>query len=206
MPAPIEFYFDFISPYGYLGATQIEALAAKHGRAVDWKPFLLGITVLKVMGLKPLMETPLKSDYIRRDKPRLASLLGIPITQPEMKGVTSVRAGRAFLSLKRRDPELAKRYARRIFERLWQRGADITTMEAVLEEAAALGIAADELRADIESPDGKARLERSVEEAIGKGVFGAPFFIADGEPFWGVDRLWMLEHWLTHGSWSPPAR
>jgi len=204
MPAPIEFYFDFVSPYGYLGATQIEALAARHGRSVDWKPFLLGITVLKIMGLKPLMETPLKSDYIRRDKPRLARLLGVSLAQPDMKGVTSVRAGRAFLSLKRRDPQLATRYARRVFERLWQRGEDITPMEAVLGEAAALGVDTAALRADIESPEGKARLEASVQEAVDKGVFGAPFFVADGEPFWGVDRLWMLDHWLTHGSWAPP--
>ena len=51
MPAPIEFYFDPISPYGYLATTQIEAIAARHGRVVDWKPVLLGITVMKVMGL-----------------------------------------------------------------------------------------------------------------------------------------------------------
>jgi len=206
MSAPIEFYFDFISPYGYLGAAQIEALAARHGRTVDWKPFLLGVTVLKVMGLKPLMETPLKADYIRHDKPRLASLLGVPMTQPDMKGVTSVRAERAFLSLKQRDPELAKRFARRVFERLWQRGKDITAMEAVLEEATALGVDGAALRADIESPAGKARLEAAVQEAVDKGVFGAPFFIADGEPFWGSDRLWMLEHWLTHGNWSSQPR
>ena len=203
MAAPIEFYFDFISPYGYLGATQIEALAARHGRTVEWKPFLLGVTVMKIMGLKPLMETPLKSDYLRKDKPRLAKLLGVPLAEPEMKGVNSLRAGRAFLALKERDPVCAKRFAQRIFQRLWAEGRDITPIEAVLEEATALGADAAWLKEEIESPAGKARLEASVNEAVGKGVFGAPFFIVDGESFWGVDRLWMLDHWLTHGNWAP---
>ena len=80
--APIEFYFDFISPYGYLGSTQVEALAARYGRTVDWKPVLLGITVMKVMGLKPLPETPLKKDYILIDKPRMATLLGVKLVSP----------------------------------------------------------------------------------------------------------------------------
>lgn len=203
MPEPIEFFFDFISPYGYLGATRIDALAHRHGRAVEWKPFLLGVTVMKVMGLKPLMDTPLKSDYLRHDKPRLAKLLGVPLAAPDMNGVNSLRASRAFLALRERDPALAKRFAQRVFQRLWVEGRDITPIQAVLEEAGALGADTAWLRDEVESPAGKARLETSVNEAIGKGVFGAPFFIADGEPFWGVDRLWMLDHWLTHRNWEP---
>ena len=65
----IEFYFDLISPHGYLASTRIEAIAARYARAVDWKPVLLGITVMKVMGLPPLPQTPLKKDYVARDVP-----------------------------------------------------------------------------------------------------------------------------------------
>ena len=127
--APIEFYFDFISPYGYLGSTQVEALAARYGRTVDWKPVLLGITVMKVMGLKPLPETPLKKDYILIDKPRMATLLGVPLVEHGLKGVNSLAASRAFLWLKAQDPALAVRFAHRIYERLWVQGKDI--MESV---------------------------------------------------------------------------
>ena len=77
MSDPIAFYFDFLSPYGYLAATKIENLAAKYERQVIWRPFLLGITVVKVMGLKPEMETPLKADYIRQDLPRMAKSCGV---------------------------------------------------------------------------------------------------------------------------------
>ena len=65
--APIDFYFDFISLYGYFASLRIEALAARHGRGVNWHGMLLGVAVMKTMGLKPLLETPLKSDYVIRD-------------------------------------------------------------------------------------------------------------------------------------------
>ena len=201
--APIEFYFDFISPYGYLGSTQVEALAARYGRTVDWKPVLLGITVMKVMGLKPLPETPLKKDYILIDKPRMAKLLGVPLVEHGLKGVNSLAASRAFLWLKAQDPALAVRFAHRIYERLWVQGRDITPAEAVVEEGAAIGVDRAALLAAIESPEMKAALKEAVDAAIAKGVFGVPTFIADGEPLWGVDRLWMLEHWLKRGNWSP---
>jgi 2-hydroxychromene-2-carboxylate isomerase len=200
---PIEFYFDPISPYGYLASTQIEALAARHGRGVDWKPVLLGVTVLKVMGLPPLMEVPVKKDYLAHDKPRMARLLGVPIVEHGLKGVNSLAASRAFLWLKAKDPALAKRFAQRIYARLWVEGRDITPPEAVGEEAAALGIDGLALRSAIDSTQCKQALREAVESAVAKGVFGVPTFIVDGEPIWGVDRLWMLEHWLEHGDWAP---
>ena len=97
MGAPVEFWFDFISPYGYFASTRIEALALRYGRAVAWRPLLLGVTVLKVMGLKPLPETPLKQDYIAADLPRLARLLAVPFRRHGLKGVNSLAAARAFL-------------------------------------------------------------------------------------------------------------
>ncbi|MCA7085372.1 2-hydroxychromene-2-carboxylate isomerase [Cupriavidus cauae] len=197
MASPIDFYFDFISPYGYFGSTQIDALAARHGRTVLWRPFLLGVTVVKIMGLKPLMETPLKSDYLRLDKPRMARILGVPFVQRDMRGVSSVKASRAFLALDERDPAQAKRFAQRVFARLWARGEDITDLDAVLEEAAAVGADTGWLAAEIASPEGKRRLEAAVDHAVAQGVFGAPFFIVDGEPVWGVDRLWLVERLLS---------
>ena len=57
-----------------------------------------------------------------------------------------------------------------------------------------------------EQPAVKERLHREVDACIARGVFGSPFFIVDEQPIWGVDRLWMLEHWLTHGDWEPAAQ
>ncbi len=199
---PIEFYFDFISPYGYFGSTQIEAIAARHGRTVDWRPVLIGVTIMKVMGLKALTETPLKKDYLRHDAPRMARLLGVPFQFNDRRGVNSLAASRAFLWLKSRDADLAKRFAHAIYARRWAEGGDITDSKSVAELAAPLGVNGNELLAAIESAQSKQALKDAVDAAIAKGVFGVPYFIVDDEPIWGSDRLWMLEHWLKHGSWD----
>ncbi|HEY9280435.1 MAG TPA: 2-hydroxychromene-2-carboxylate isomerase [Eoetvoesiella sp.] len=205
MQSPIAFYFDFFSPYGYFASTQIEALAARHGRSVDWRPMLLGVTVMQIMGMKPLMETPLKSDYIRHDKVRMAQLLGVPFADHGLSGVQSVNALRAFLWLKAQDPVQAVAFAHAMYRRLWVEGLDITPAEVSAHEVAVLGGDADALLVAINSAELKQALRAEVQASIDLGVFGAPYFIVDGEPFWGVDRLWMLEHWLTHRSWAASA-
>jgi 2-hydroxychromene-2-carboxylate isomerase len=205
MTGPIDFYFDFISPYGYLGATQIESMARHHGRDVRWRPFLLGVTVMQVMGLKPLMQTPLKSDYVRLDKQRMASLLDVPLAAPEMSAASSVAAARAFYWVHDRDPVQAVALARRLLQRLWVDGRSISSADDVVDEAASLGIDAATLRAALADPAVKDRLRQEVDACIARGVFGSPFFIVDEQPIWGVDRLWMLEHWLEHGHWRPAA-
>ncbi|HUJ00268.1 MAG TPA: 2-hydroxychromene-2-carboxylate isomerase [Usitatibacter sp.] len=206
MKTPIDFYFDFVSPYGYLGSTQVEGLAAAYRRTVEWRPFLLGVTVMKVMGLKPLMETPLKSDYVRLDKARMASLLGVALASPDMKGANSIAASRAFYWLKDRDPALAVTFAKRLLHRLWVEGRETTTPDAVADEAQSLGVGRAQLLEAIASDAVKDQLRAEVDAAIARGVFGSPFFIVDEQPIWGVDRLWMLEHWLEYGHWKPVAR
>ena len=204
MPEPIEFYFDLLSPFAYLGSTQIGRIAAARGREVDWRPVLIGVTVLKVMGLRPIPETPLKGPYSHRDALRLAAWFDVPFRFHTLSGVTSLAGSRAFLWIKARDPALAVRFARRMFERLWVRGEDITPPEAAADEAAALGLDRAELLAAIGREESKQALKAAVDEAIARGVFGVPFVIADGEPFWGCDHLPMLEHWLDHHTWAKP--
>ena len=136
---PIEFYFDPISPFAYLGSIAIERTAARLGLEVEWKPVLIGVTILKVMGLKPLPETPLKGPYLKHDALRLAEYFGVPFRHHGLSGINSLAALRAFAVLKERDARLAKSLAKRIFERLWVRGQNITAASDVAEEAEALG-------------------------------------------------------------------
>ncbi len=202
MSRAVDFYFDFISPFGYLAADAIEALAAEFGRTVDWRPFLLGVTVMQVMGLKPLMETPLKANYMTIDRPRMARLLGVPLRIPDMDGVNSIAAARAYYWLAETDPALAKAVARRLLQRLWVEGRDITEPETVIAEAAACGADGGALREALGGQAVRDRLRAAVERAVERKVFGSPFFIVDDQPIWGVDRLWMVRHWLTHGAWD----
>jgi 2-hydroxychromene-2-carboxylate isomerase len=202
LPEPIAFYFDPMSPFGYLGSVLVERIAPRYGRDVDWRPVLIGITVLKVMGLKPVPLTPLKGPYMARDVLRLAELFGIPFRMHGIEGVNSLAACRAFLWLKQRDAALAKTFAQRIYARLWVEGREIMSPEAVGEEAAELGADKTELLAALRQPQTKQALQTAVDDAVAKGVFGVPFFIVDGESLWGSDRMWMLEHWLQHRSWT----
>ncbi len=202
---PIIFYFDPISPFGYLGSVQIERFAKAHNRQVEWRPILIGVTIVKVMGLRPLPETPLKGDYLRRDIVRLSEYFDIPYQHHGLKGISSVNALRAFVFLNEEDHRVAKLFAQRIFDRLWVRHLNISNVDDVLEEAGAIGVDTTTLQAAISSEPVKTLLKQKIDDAIAAGVFGAPFFVVDGEPIWGVDRMWMIEQWITHHSWSGRA-
>ena len=169
---------------------------------MKWRPFLLGVTVVQIMGIKPLMETPLKSDYLVVDRPRMAQLLGVPLAIPDLEGVNGVAASRAFYWLAERDEDTARALARRLLERLWVEGRDITDPAVVADEAAALGVSRETIADALGEQRVKDLLRSAVDAAVVRKVFGSPFFIVDGQPVWGVDRLWMVEHWLRHGSWE----
>ena len=198
MTAPIIFYFDLISPFARLGAIGVERLAAELGRPVEWRPVLIGITILEIMGMKPLPLTPLKGPYLKRDLERLSEWLGVPVPRHNLTKINSVTACRAFLLLKREDEAAAQRFGRAVFERLFSEGRDITRIPDVMEAAEAAGVASPSLEAALAGPEAKDMLRRAVDEAVAAGVFGVPTFVADGEMFWGNDHLWMLEHWVRH--------
>jgi len=197
----IEFYFDPISPFAYLGSIQIERLAARLNRQVEWKPVLIGVTILKVMGLKPLPETPLKGPYLRHDAVRLAEYFDVPFRYHGLTGINSLAALRAFVLLKERDAGLAKLLAQKVFSRLWVRGLNMTETDDFADEAKDLGVDVPMLLRDIETDYAKDALKRQVDAAIQAGVFGVPYFVVDGEPIWGVDRMWMVEHWAIRHAW-----
>ncbi|MEZ5922867.1 MAG: 2-hydroxychromene-2-carboxylate isomerase [Hyphomicrobiaceae bacterium] len=201
MTEPIAFYFDFISPYAYLGSVGIERIAERHGREVDWRPMLLGISMFKVMGLKAVPDTPLKGAYADHDWPRFARFLGIPHAPDAKTQFAPLPAARAFTWVKDRDPALAKRLAQAIFQAHWGEGRDMGTPEAVAGEAETLGLPAADVLAAIADEAVKQRLRAHVETSLMAGVFGAPTFIVGAEMFWGADRLDQVERWVATGGW-----
>lgn len=200
MAKPILFYFDFSSPYGYLAALGIDELAARHGRAVDWKPFLLGAT-FKETGMQPLLNIPMKGDYARRDLERSARLLGVPFNPSERFPFMSVAACRAFYWLSDGDQEAAKALAKALFQAAFGEGRDISHEADVCGVAASLGHDPDELAVVLKDQAVKDRLRREVDAAVAAGIFGSPYIVVDGEPFWGSDRLDQVDKWLETGGW-----
>ena len=196
----IDFYFDFSSPYGYLAAERIDALAERHGRRAVWRPFLLG-AVFKTTRSEPLLDIPLKGDYSRRDMERSARAMGLAFRLPDSFPFQSVAAARAFYWLADDRPDLARSLALALYRRAFNEGAEISTPGAVVAVAESLGVDGQALGAALQDPAVKERLRREVEAAVAAGVFGSPFMIVDGEPFWGHDRLEALERWLQTGGW-----
>lgn len=195
---PIEFYFDFSSPYGYLAAQRINALAEKYGRTVQWRPTLLGV-VFKQTGAAPLTEIPVKGPYSKHDFERSARYFGIEFNMPPTFPIPSQAPARIVLWARQQDPAAAARMAKALYRAFFVEGLDISKPDVAAEVAGRAGFDAAAARAAIDDPAIKDALKREVESAIAAGVFGSPFVIVDGEPFWGNDRFDQIERWLDKG-------
>ena len=204
MASPIEFWFDFSSPFGYLASERIESIAAKHNRDVAWHPMLLG-AVFKVTGGAPLTEAPMKGEYSIMDMRRSAREHDIPFTHPEKFPIGAVAACRATLWLQNHEDDAhaarSTDLVHALFRAYYADGRDISELATVLDVAEGLGLDRAELEAALGDPALKDALRQAVERAIGRGVFGSPTFAVDGEMFWGNDRLEMLDRWLASGGW-----
>lgn len=198
MPTPITFYFDFSSPYGYIASEKIDALAAKHGREVIWRPFLLGVA-FKTTGGAPLPSIPIKGPYHLVDFPRSARYHGLAYQQPSAFPISSISPCRAFYWLDGSDPQRAKALAKALYRAYFVDDIDISKSENTLAVSATFGLDADAVRAGINDQAVKDRLKTETDQAIAAGVFGSPYVVIDGEPFWGSDRLDQIDRWLATG-------
>ena len=199
MKTPIDFYFDFSSPYSYIASEWVEALAARHGRTVRWHAILLGAT-FQAAELKSPVSHPIKRDYSLRDFRRSARFEGVPYQQPEEFPIPTQNAARVFWWLHdSQATDAAIAWARAGLRAYFTRGLMLSQPEALKSLAAANGLDAPQAEAAWNDPQWKARLKRANDEAIAAGVFGAPFFFVDGEPFWGNDRKAQIERWLAQG-------
>jgi len=195
----LDFYFDFISPYGYFGSLCVEDFASDHGLDVEWRPMLLGISVLKVMKLPPLPERPLMGRYhLEHAIPRHARLHGIHIARNlAAPPPNPIAAARAFCLVKRDAPQATVSFARAVLHAHWAEGTDVVSDPQELAAIAArLGAPADAVAAARDDPDAAALLRSEVDASIARGVFGSPTFIVDNEPFFGVESLPTLDLWL----------
>ena len=199
---PIDFYFDFISPCGFFADLRFVAREAQFGRTVEWHSMLLGVSVLKVMGLKPLLDTPLKGDYIRREFARYVRRHGLVLKRQAGDPMMDPRAcGRAFHWVKRHQPGCESVLARALLHAYWVEGRDLSAVDATVLVAQSAGFDPVQLRAAIEGEDARALLRGAVDASLKRGVFGSPTVIVDGEPFWGVETLGSVEQWLQTGGW-----
>ncbi|MDY7577422.1 2-hydroxychromene-2-carboxylate isomerase [Herbaspirillum sp. RTI4] len=200
MSTALDFYFDFSSPYGYFGATKIEALAAAAGREVEWHPLLLG-AIFKNIGTASLVSVPLKGPYSLHDMQRSARFHGIPFRMPDTFPVSTQIAARAMLWIKQHlGKAVATQFALAVYHAYFYDNQDIGSLPLILDIAAANGADRPQLEAALAQDEIKNALKASIEAALERGVFGAPFVIVDGEAFWGLDRFEQLAAFLKNGS------
>jgi 2-hydroxychromene-2-carboxylate isomerase len=196
--APIAFYFDFSSPYSYVASEWIEALAARHGRTVEWHAILLGAT-FAAAELRPPVSYPIKRDYALHDFARSARFEGVPFKQPQEFPIPTQNAARVFWWLEAQDPVRAVAWARAGLRAYFARGVVLSNPAQLRQLAADSGLDAEAAEAAWNDPQWKARLKSENDSAIAAGIFGAPSFVVDGELFWGNDRKPQLERWLSGG-------
>ncbi|MFS8035824.1 2-hydroxychromene-2-carboxylate isomerase [Xanthobacter sp. AM11] len=196
--ATLDFYYEFASPYSYLAAGRIAALAELAGVEVAWKPFLLG-PIFSAQGYdtSPFNVYPLKGAHMWRDLDRLAAATRLPaITRPDPFPANGLLAARVAILL---NDACRPAFTRALFRAEFAQGRDIADRETIRQVLAGLGHFCDAVIDEAEQQQNKDRLRARTEEAKARGVFGAPSFVtADGELFWGNDRLEMaLDHART---------
>jgi len=198
MSQSVGFWYDFSSPYAYLGSTQIERVAARHGARVNWRPFLLG-ALFKQIGtpdVPMLAVSEAKRRYLAQDIRDWAGYWNVPLAWPTRFPMRTVLPLRLALAVgEARRPELSHA----IFRAYWAEDRDISD-PAVL---ATLCDDADALARAQSDPAIKQALIASTSEAERIGLCGAPSFVVRGHLFWGQDRLDLVDRVL--GGWEPPG-
>ena len=197
MAHTLEIYWDFSSPFSYLGATQAEAVAARTGATLVWRPMLLGGVFKSIGQVNVPMQTwsAAKQQYTLKDMTDWAEYWSVPFKFPSRFPTNSLKAMRAYLAL---PEERRKDYRERVYRAYWADDRDIAD-DAVLSEI--IGADATEVLARAQSSEVKQSLIDATQRAVDAGVFGAPTWVIDGRDlYWGQDRLALVERALTRGT------
>jgi len=188
MTQPLEFYFDVGSPAAYLAWTQVPAIAQAAGAPLVLRPFLLG-GVFQATGNKSPMEVPAKGAYMLDDLQRFARRYGVAFQHNPHFPINTLTLMRGAAGLQLREPERLVPYVDAVFRAIWvdaRNMNDPATVGAVLQAA---GFDAQQLLALTADPAVKEQLKTQTQQAVARGVFGAPTFFVGSQMFWGQDRL-----------------
>lgn len=186
----LQFWYEFASTYSYLSAMRIETLAQERGVDVVWRPFLLGPIFAKAgWHTSPFSLYPAKGRYMWRDIERLARAQGLPFARPDPFPQNGLLAARVAGVLAGSGGSVAA-FSREVYLAQFgdgQRIDDEAVLARILREC---GAEPEKVLAEARTEKAKSRTRSSVDEAQALGIFGAPSFTcADGELFWGNDRL-----------------
>jgi 2-hydroxychromene-2-carboxylate isomerase len=199
----LEFWFDFASPYSYLAASRIEDLVSLTAIELVWRPFLLGpIFKQRAANASPFQEAgPDERRYRRRDVERLCELYGLPLSWPSNYPRGSLLATR--VALIAAEQGWCGTFAQAVFRANFAEDRDIASERVISDVLYAIQRNPGELVAKANLSDTKTRLAVQVNQAIAKGIFGAPTCAIGAELFWGNDRLEQAIEWARRPPYTP---
>lgn len=185
----VDFWFDFVSGYSWIAFLNAAEFARENQITWRLRPFVLG-AIIKQLDRRTAAQLDATRGYAHFDVARLAHHLGAHMGGPKQHPFVSLRALRAQILFQ--DQPEAFAVARSLFAACWERGEDLTETEVVLAAVESAGATTEGLADRIAARETKDRLHQNTDEALARGVFGAPFFFFGDEPFWGQDRLPIL--------------
>ena len=168
---------------------------------------IIGIEIsLNILTDLPLADNAKQAIHSARNVPQSRAWPRLPVhgvayRAPERFPIGTVAPLRAFYWTHDRDPRQAVALAKALYTAYFAENRDISSPETTIDVARSVGVDAAALAAALQDPAVKDRARKEANAAIAAGVFGSPYFIVDGEPFWGVDRMPMLEEWIRRGGW-----
>ncbi len=184
----VEYFFDVGSPTAYLAWTQLPKVAAETGATIAWRPMLLG-GVFKATGNASPVTVPAKGRWMNDDIARWARRYGVPFAFNPHFPINTLTLMRGATGLQMRRPADLPRYLDVVERAMWEAPKDLGDAAVLAATLAAAGFDADEFAALIADPEVKAKLIATTEEAVARGVFGAPTFFVGDAMFFGQDRL-----------------
>ncbi|MES3023826.1 MAG: 2-hydroxychromene-2-carboxylate isomerase [Pseudomonadota bacterium] len=199
MSKTIEYFFTPNSPWAYLGHARLVEIAQRHGAHIEPRPIALG-KVLSVSGGLPLSErAPQRQAYRLQELARWAKYLAIPLNvQPKFFPVPADAAARLVIATRTSlGVGASLELAGALMQALWADERNISDAEALAQIASAAGFDGRMLVKSSETAGVQEQYERNTEAAMAANVFGAPWYVVDGEPFWGQDRLDFVERALA---------
>lgn len=188
MPKAAEFFFDVGSPASYLAWTQLPAICAQAGADLVFKPMLLGGVFQATGNASPAM-VPAKGRYMTQDLTRFAQRYGVPFRMNPHFPINTLQLMRATIGMLMREPAQFLAFTDALFNAMWVEGANLNDPAAVATMLAKAGFDPTEMMALTGDAEVKAALKANTEEAVARGVFGAPSVFVGDTLFFGQDRL-----------------
>ena len=195
----VEFFFDVGSPTTYLAWTQLPRLAADVGAQIAWRPMLLG-GVFKATGNASPVTVPAKGRWMLGDLQLWARHWGVPLAFNPHFPINTLTMMRGAAGMQMREPASFDRYLEVIFHAMWREPRNLGDPQVLADVLQAGGFDPERIAALAADPEVKARLQANTEEAVARGVFGAPTFFVDGAMFFGQDRLDFVRAALARAS------